>query len=613
MKGSRAVRSDQHTSPSAGDRDIVLDVHDLSIAYETGRGDLTAVDHVSFQIARGETFGLAGESGSGKSTIANAILGLLGDAGRVVSGNIRCENVQVADLSGEALRMFRWNEVSMVFQSAMNALNPVMTVSAQIVDVLTTHTGRSRRESQARALELLDLVGIDATRAGAYPHQLSGGMRQRAVIAIALALEPTLLIMDEPTTALDVVVQQEIIQEIKDLQARLGFAILFITHDLSLMVEISHRIGVMRNGRLVESGDAKQVYTRPAHAYTRQLIEAFPAVGQPTAAEPRPAATASTPSEPPVVRLCQLSKVFRVGGFRRRDVVAVRDVDLDLARGEILALVGESGSGKSTVAKMLARLEQPTSGSILLDGKDVLAQEGRRASLRYRSDIQMVFQDPFGSLNPAHHISHFLERPLILHRHDLDAAGRREEVESLLRSVELDAELLERFPHELSGGQRQRIAIARALAAGPRVILADEPTSMLDVSVRMGVLNLMKGLRDSRGISILYITHDLAAARYLADTTVVMLRGSLVEGGRSNEIMDDPRHPYTRLLVSAAPDPLREASYDRAERSAARLAIDELVRRRSDTPPGAAPRERTFLSGTHWVDRLDLDVGPATD
>jgi ABC-type glutathione transport system ATPase component len=504
--------------------------------------------------------------------------------------------------------MFRWNEVSMVFQSAMNALNPVMTVSAQIVDVLTTHTTLTRKDAHARALELLELVGIEGARARAYPHQLSGGMRQRAVIAIALALEPDLLIMDEPTTALDVVVQQEIIQEIRDLQARLGFAILFITHDLSLMVEISRRIGVMRGGRLVETGDSTAVYRQPAHPYTKQLVEAFPAMRRAVPHVSGVGHPAVGRAETPVVRLRRLSKVFRGGGpLHRSEVVAVRDVDLDVARGEILALVGESGSGKSTLARMLARLELPSSGSIQINGMDVLASKGRAATLRYRGDVQMVFQDPFGSLNPAHRVRHFLDRPLALHRRDLDASGRLDQMRALMSSVELDPELLDRYPHELSGGQRQRVAIARALAADPRVILADEPTSMLDVSIRMGVLNLMKRLRDERGISILYITHDLASARYLADTTIVMLRGSLVEGGRSDEVMDHPRHPYTRLLLSAAPDPLREASYDRAERAAARAGLRDLELRRGHSPVGSESRERLRLSATHWVDRLDVE------
>lgn len=593
----------QHPTPEAAhdtvDADVILDVRNLSIAYETQAGTVTAVQDVSFSITRGETFGLAGESGSGKSTIANAILQLLGGNGRIVSGSIRCGDVEIQDLQGEELRAFRWNRVSMVFQSAMNSLNPVMTVGDQIVDVFTTHRRMRRAEARDRARALLELVGIDPERMSSYPHQLSGGMRQRAVIAIALALEPDLLIMDEPTTALDVVVQQEIINEIKELQARLGFAILFITHDLSLMVEISQRLGVMRNGVLLEVGDSAEVYARPKHAYTRQLIEAFPPVQRDPARsadqeeEPEPV----SPEKKVVVSLDGITKDFTSGTiFARRTNRAVDRASFDLHAGEITALVGESGSGKSTIARVLARLEQPSAGRLIVGGADVLHDEPRRASRSYRENVQMVFQDPFGSLNPTKRIRHFLERPLALYS-GLNAAQRRERAVELMESVELDHALLDRHPHELSGGQRQRVAIARALAVNPQVILADEPTSMLDVSVRMGVLQLLKRLRDDRGISILYITHDLASARFVADTTIVMLRGVLVEGGPSAEVMDDPQHPYTRLLVSAAPDPLRRTPFDREDRAAVRAQISAITERR--TTEEERPRHR-FVSAGHW-------------
>ncbi|MDQ0726689.1 ABC transporter ATP-binding protein [Microbacterium sp. W4I20] len=586
--------------------DVILDVRELTIAYDVNGRSVTAVEDVSFSIRRGETFGLAGESGSGKSTIANAILKLLGGNGRIVSGSIRCGDVDIDSLHGEELRAFRWNRVSMVFQSAMNSLNPVMTVGDQIVDVFTTHRRMKRAEARDRARQLLELVGIDPDRMTSYPHQLSGGMRQRAVIAIALALEPDLLIMDEPTTALDVVVQQEIINEIKELQARLGFAILFITHDLSLMVEISQRLGVMRHGVLLEVGESAEVYARPKHEYTRQLIDAFPPVKRdPSEPAPEPVASDAVDGTVPdpaakddvVVSLRDVTKDFTAGSmFARRSTRAVDGASFDLHAGEIMALVGESGSGKSTIARILARLEQPSDGRLVVEGIDVLRDEPRRASRRYRNAVQMVFQDPFGSLNPTKRIRHFLERPLAIYS-DLSAAQRREEAADLMRSVELDPTLLDRHPHELSGGQRQRVAIARALAVNPKVILADEPTSMLDVSVRMGVLQLLKRLRDERGISILYITHDLASARFVADTTIVMLRGALVEGGRSAEVMDAPQHPYTRLLVSAAPDPLRRTPFDREDRARVRALIHTITEGRS---PAQERPEHRFVSSTHW-------------
>ncbi|SDO98990.1 peptide/nickel transport system ATP-binding protein [Microbacterium sp. ru370.1] len=585
--------------PGRGERgEIVLEVQNLTIAYETAGDPVIAVDDVSFTIRRGETFGLAGESGSGKSTIANAILQLLGGNGSIVGGSIRCGDTDVSALSGEQLRMFRWSDVSMVFQSAMNSLNPVLTIGEQIVDVLITHRDLSRSAARSRARELLELVGIDPDRVTAFPHQLSGGMRQRAVIAIALALEPSLLIMDEPTTALDVVVQQEIIHEITQLQARLGFAILFITHDLSLMVEITKNLGVMRNGRLLEIGPSREIYANPQHEYTRRLIEAFPPIRSRSVVDDADAEEES-PFGEPVVVLEDVTKVFTQGSlFRRRTTTAVDRASLTLHSGEIMALVGESGSGKSTIARILARLESPTSGRILVDGRDVLRDEPRRASRRYRGTVQMVFQDPFGSLNPTKRISHFLERPLAIYLHDLTSDQRRAAARELMESVELSPALLERYPHELSGGQRQRVAVARALAVNPKVILADEPTSMLDVSVRMGVLLLLKRLRDERGISILYITHDLASARFVADSTVVMLRGGLVEGGPSAQVMDHPRHPYTRLLLSAAPDPTRAVPFDRVERADARAEISAIVERRA---AAEARSDRRFVSARHWI------------
>jgi len=595
------------------DHDVILDVQNVSIAYDTDNGPFLAVDDVSFTIRRGETFGLAGESGSGKSTIANAVLGLLA-GGEITSGRILFEGTDVSTLAGEELRNFRWKSVAMVFQSAMNALNPVMTIGDQIVDVFTTHTDLSRREAKVKAAELLTLVGIDPKRVSAFPHQLSGGMRQRAVIATALALNPALLIMDEPTTALDVVVQQEIIQEIQDLQEKLGFAILFITHDLSLMVEVTQKLGVMRKGELLEMGPSHEVYRNPQHPYTKQLIAAFPPVSRTTAPRGGSADSSTKTESEAVISVRGLYKAFRQGGpFSRTENVAVNDVNFDLHKGEILALVGESGSGKSTVARILARLETPSAGSILLEGTDVLQTEPKRASRRYRGAVQMVFQDPFGSLNPSHRIRHFLERAVTIHsgrksRADMDAI-----LAELLTSVELDETFLDRYPHELSGGQRQRISLARALAAEPRVILADEPTSMLDVSVRMGVLQLMKKLRDNRGISILYITHDLASARFIADNTIVMLRGSFVEGGASAAVMDDPVHPYTQLLVSAAPDPERTSRYEKDERAKTRATISDLIANRTPTAWVKAVRtsadlDRTQISADHWVATSDLSA-----
>ncbi|MDQ0576642.1 dipeptide ABC transporter ATP-binding protein [Agromyces albus] len=561
----------------------LLEISGVRIEYQTDAAPFVAADDVTFTIHEGEIFGLAGESGSGKSTIANAILGLLGDAGSVTAGSITFKGRDVLALEGEALRTFRWREIAMVFQSAMNSLNPVMTIGDQIIDVFTTHERMPQKAARAKALELLELVGIPGDRISNFPHQLSGGMRQRAVIATALALRPSLLIMDEPTTALDVVVQRDIMERIVELQAELGFSVLFITHDIALMVELAHRMAVMRHGRIVEQGAARRLYEQPEHAYTLELIEAFPPISSGRASVlARPAddagivGAAQATTNDVVLAVRGLTKEFHQGGaFRRTTVRAVDEVTFDIHRGEIAALVGESGSGKSTIARVIARLESADAGSVELNGIDVLRTEKRRASAAYRSDVQMVFQDPFGSLNPVHPVAHFLARPLSIHGKATGKRARLDAMRELMHSVGLSEQLLWSYPHQLSGGQRQRIAIARALAVEPQVILADEPTSMLDVSVRLGVLKLLDGLRRDRGISILYITHDLTSARVIADTTMVMYRGRIVERGPSVELMAAPEHPYTRLLISAVPDPLRVERPNRAARAELRAQIDQ--------------------------------------
>ncbi|WP_167145018.1 ABC transporter ATP-binding protein [Actinomyces sp. ZJ308] len=542
------------------DREVpepVLRVEDLSVDYDAGEhiGSVRRVigtDRLSLTVGRGEVMGLAGPSGCGKTTVAAAITRLLGPTARVTAGRITVDGSDVLTLDPGELRRLRWRRVAVVPQSAMNALNPVITVGEQISDVLTTHEGLRRRAARERAGELLGSVGIPAGRLRAYPHQLSGGQRQRVVIAMALALGPALLILDEPTTALDVVVQREIMELVLERREALGFSVLLITHDLSLLAGVCDRIGVMEAGRLVEEGPAASILSTPTHPATRALLAGLPA---PPEARPRQTASAE-----PVLELRDLRKDFPAGGpLSRRAVHALDGVDLTLHRGEILALVGRSGSGKSTLARIIARLETPTSGSLLLEGRDVLAEEPRRASRGYRSRVQMIFQDPFASLNPARTVGHALGRALVFRRTDraeTTAAG-------LLESVGLSPDLVGARPHELSGGQRQRVAIARALACDPEVLVADEPTSMLDAPLRAGILDLLRRLRQERGLSILLITHDLASARHLADTTAVLHAGRIVETGPTSELMEHPTHPGTRLLVSAPLARRRPAvSYD---------------------------------------------------
>ena len=535
--------------PDSGNRAVpepVLRIEDLSVEYDAGDrpgggGRVIGVDRFSLAVGRDEVMGLAGSSGCGKTTVAAAIMRLLGPAARITSGRVLVGGRDVLALEAGELRRLRWREIAVVPQAAMNALNPVMTIGEQIADVLTTHDGLRRRTAREHAAELLESVGISSDRLRAYPHQLSGGQRQRVVIAMALALRPRLLVLDEPTTALDVVVQREIMELVLDLKARLSFSVLLITHDLSLMAGVCDRIGVMEAGRLVEEGPARRIFTSPAHPATQALVSGLP---------PRPGRRKKTLAEP-ILEVEGLRKDFPAGGLlSRRTIRALDGVDLTLHRGEILALVGRTGSGKSTLARVIARLETPTAGRLLLEGRDVLAEEPRRASRSYRRRVQMVFQDPFASLNPAHTVGHALGRALAVHRGTTEPGRGSAE---LLDAVGLEPELLGARPHELSGGQRQRVAIARALACEPEVLVADEPTSMLDAPLRAGVLDLLLRLRRERDLSILYITHDLASARYLADTTVVLQAGRLVETGPTAELMEHPVHPCTRLLLSAIP------------------------------------------------------------
>ena len=585
----------------------LLELDHLSVDYVLGDRRVRAVDNVSLSIAPGEILGLAGESGCGKSTLASAVLQILKPPAEVSGGRILFQGQDLVAMSREDLRRVRWRHVSLVFQSAMNVLNPVMRVGDQFVDMFKAHDRVRKADALARAGDLLELVGIDRGRVRSYPHELSGGMRQRVVIAMALALEPELIVMDEPTTALDVVVQREILQELEVLKERLGFAVLFITHDLSLLVEFSDRIAIMYAGEIVESAASDVLFRHALHPYTNGLMSSFPPLTGPivplTGIPGSPPDLAKPPSgcrfhprcpqctgidsnlhrlqisERPVLRqidarppgrlslggramstleVQRLGKRFPVrgAGLKREMLDAVADVSFTLSPGRVTALVGESGSGKSTVARLLARLYAPTDGRIVFDGHDVSDQRRRRTLLDYRSHVQMIFQDPFASLNPVKRIDYHIARPLQIH-HICPRGAVDGRVRELLARVGLvpPDEIAQKYPHQLSGGQRQRVAIARALAVEPSVILADEPISMLDVSIRIGILNLILQLKRELGIAFLYITHDIASARYVADEVLVMYRGRIVEQGPTDSVLLDPQHAYTKLLLSAVPNP----------------------------------------------------------
>ena len=542
----------------------IISVKNLSVDYITDITPIEAVRNVSFEIFHGEIFGLVGESGSGKSTVVQAMMRILAPPAVISEGKVFINNKNIMNSSKSDIIGLRWKQISIVMQSALNALNPVLSVRDQIFDVLSTHKGLVGKNADDRAKELLSLVDIDFIHLESYPHQLSGGMKQRIVIAIALAIMPPIIIMDEPTTALDVIVEREIIAKIIELRKKLGFTILFITHDLNLLLEFADRLAIMKHGKIVEIDEVKKIQKGGKHSYTQKLIGSIP-----SASGKRKKGLFSKPdslnfSKIPILEVRKLKKVFQSPGiFNKSKIVAVNDVSFKVFKSEILALVGESGSGKSTIAKLVTRMIRPSEGSIYLNGKNKRVTESRNVPLGYRKTVQMVFQDPFGSLNSIHTVYHHLARPLI--RHQLK---NQKEIFSyiihLLETVGLTPgeKFIEKFPHEMSGGERQRIAIARALSLEPEIIVADEPTSMLDVSIRMDVLEIFAKMRKENNLTVLFITHDLASARYLADRTIVLKNGSIIEENKSEYLIQNPVEKYTKKLVKAAsPGWLNTLSY----------------------------------------------------
>ena len=532
----------------------LISVKNLSVDYITDTIPIRAVRDVSFEISSGEIFGLVGESGSGKSTVVQAMMRILAPPAIISGGKVIIDSENIMTATESDIIRFRWKRISIVMQSALNALNPVLSIREQIHDVLKTHKGLVGKDADDRAKELLSLVDIDYNRLDSYPHQLSGGMKQRIVIAIALAIMPPIIIMDEPTTALDVIVEREIISKIIDLRKKLGFTILFITHDLNLLLEFADRLAIMKNGKIVELDEVKNIQGGGEHPYTKKLIGSIP-----SASGTRQKGLLSKPdslnfSKDPILEVQNLEKVFQSPGlFNKNKLIAVNKVSFKVYKGEIVGLVGQSGSGKSTIAKIVTRLIRPSSGSIFLNGKNKKVTESRNVPLEYRKTVQMVFQDPFGSLNSVHTVYHHLARPLI--RHGLKSQGEIFPfIVDILEKVGLapGEKFADKFPHEMSGGERQRVAIARALSLDPEVIVADEPTSMLDVSIRMDVLEIFAKMRKEKDLTVLFITHDLASARYLADRIIVLKDGSIVEENTSEELIQNPVEKYTKQLVRAA-------------------------------------------------------------
>ncbi len=613
--------------------DALLQVNDLKTWFGGSGGTARAVDGVSFDIRRGETFALLGESGCGKSMTSLSLMRLIPEAGRIVSGSVLLDGVDLLKLPEHQMRAMRGGKIGMIFQEPMTSLNPVMTIGRQIQESVERHLGLHNSAAKSRVLELLDAVGIPdpQQRYGEYPHQLSGGMKQRVMIAIALAGEPELLIADEPTTALDVTIQAQVLELMADLQRQTGMAMLLITHDLGVVAEVADRVAVMYAGQIVEQASREQFFADPQHPYSRKLFASMPDIEkrgeslavirgtvpplttefqgcrfedrcdyawelcrsqvpawhlqvnshgirchlmdeanqgrEPTISAPVEMAevVAAEVSEQSILKVDDLKVHFpiRKGLFKRvvGHVHAVDGINIDLKPGQTLALVGESGCGKTTVGKGILQLIRPTGGEVNFESLN-LTQLSNRQLRPMRSDIQIIFQDPFSSLNPRMRVAEIIEEGMVAQNKGGNAQQRQQRIDELLEQVGLRPEHKHRYPHEFSGGQRQRICIARALAVEPKLIVCDEPTSALDVSVQAQILNLLKKLQRELGLAYLFITHDISVVEYLAHQVAVMYLGRIVEQGCVEEVLSSPSHPYTQALLSAVPS-IRETGREK--------------------------------------------------
>ncbi|WP_085368685.1 ABC transporter ATP-binding protein [Leifsonia sp. NCR5] len=558
----------------------LLEVRDLSVIYESaGQTPVQAVDHVSFTVGAGEFIGLVGESGSGKSTLGFALTRLQKPPARTNGGEILFGGQDIRELDAEQLRRQRQGGFAMVLQSGMNALNPVRTIRKHFADIFRAHGHVPKERWDARMRELVGKVGLTEQVLARFPGELSGGMRQRVSIALALSLEPRLMVFDEPTTALDVLVQHAIMDTITELQQSEGFTAILISHDLGVVLEATQRVLVMHDGRIVEDASSRQILEAPQHEYTRMLLShyadpraevvelpGFPArrdsagttgagasgSGATTAVRERDGRAAQA-----AIVVDGVSKVYPAPRRGESEVTAVDNVSFTLEPGQSLALVGASGSGKSTIAKLLTGVEKPTSGTVTFGDADV-AKLGRRGVRDLHKNVQMVFQDPYAALNPLHTVEYALTRPVVNFT-GLHGSAARARVLELLETVGLTPveQFASKLPHQLSGGQRQRVVIARALASDPQVLIADEPVSMLDVTLRAGVLALLEDLRERWGVSLLYITHDLLSARLVTDDIMVLNSGRVVERGRTADVLRHPSDPYTVELLDAVPNPAR--------------------------------------------------------
>ncbi|WP_312795138.1 ABC transporter ATP-binding protein [Tianweitania sp.] len=593
----------------------ILSIDDLNTAFKVGGEWRNVIRDVTFDIAERETVAVVGESGSGKSVTAMSIMRLLGPNARS-TGRIEFEGQDLLSLPMDAMQHIRGNRIGMIFQEPMTSLNPVLKIGDQITEVLMQHRGMDQAKARAEAVRLLDKVRIPSAQArlNEYPMSFSGGMRQRVVIAIALACEPKLLIADEPTTALDVTIQAQILELIKTLQQEEGMSVLFITHDMGVVAEISDRTVVMYRGDIVEADTTERIFRDAAHPYTRALLSAVPQLGSMTG-EPRPLRfpivdmrtgeaqpvkpTADTvrTDEAPILKVDHLVTRFpvRKGILQRTvgNIHAVEDVSFELRKGETLSLVGESGCGKSTTGRSIIRLTDLTSGSVTISGRDV-ASASKTELASIRRDAQMIFQDPFESLNPRMRVGDAIAEPMVTHGL-VNRADARQRVGKLLEQVGLSPAMADRFPHEFSGGQRQRVCIARALALDPKLIVADESVSALDVSIKAQVINLMLDLQEQLGLGYLFISHDMAVVERISHRVAVMYLGEIVEIGPRQAVFENPQHPYTRKLMSAVPiaDPTR--------RRVRNISNDEIRSPYHDAGYAPAPLHYQEVSAGHFV------------
>ncbi|MCB0351296.1 MAG: ABC transporter ATP-binding protein [Bdellovibrionales bacterium] len=560
----------------------IIQVENLTVDFTTDDGVVHAVKNISFNIPKGKTLGLVGESGSGKSVTSLAIMRLIPNPpGKIVSGKIHFQGQELVGLSDEKMREVRGNKISMIFQEPMTSLNPVFTVGEQIAETIMLHQKLSKDDANKRVLELLDQVGIPdpASRIKSYPHEMSGGQRQRVMIAMAIACEPDVLIADEPTTALDVTIQKQILELLASLQKKYGMSVIFITHDLGVIADIADEVIVMYRGDIVERGTKENIFNNPQHPYTKGLIACRPTLEKsprrlPTVSDfmtedgkernfdlsrllvEKVARSMDEKNNPVILQIKNVKKYFplekNIFGKVKTWVKAVDDVTLNVRKGRTLGLVGESGCGKTTLGRTVLRLLEPTAGEIFYNNRDItkISKDEMRA---LRRKVQIIFQDPYASLNPRMTIGSALIEPLVIHNLFKTNSERQERAAQLLEKVGLDRAMLNRYPHEFSGGQRQRICIARALAVEPEFIVCDESVSALDVSVQAQILNLLLDLQDEFNLSYIFISHDLAVVKYMADEVAVMNKGIVVEMSDAVEIYKNPKHDYTKKLLSAIP------------------------------------------------------------